>query len=167
MSTILDALKKSEKERKLNKLPTLTDIAAPQEPSRWPMIIGVTLAVLAAALVVLAYLLWNGKPAVIEAQSNNDQQGFIQPGASTNARAASTIVGQQGAIGKQAQTDPANGEILVNVVVYSDDPALRFAMVNGKLVREGEFVDTGIKVDEIKFDAVVFNVRGEKVIRRP
>jgi len=70
MSTILDALKKSEQERKLNKLPTLTDMAAPQEPSRWPLYIGSGLALLSIALVVLAYAIWDsdqlrGKPSAV------------------------------------------------------------------------------------------------------
>jgi len=108
MSTILDALKKSEQERKLNKLPTLTDIQAPQEPARWPLVLAMVFAVL--------------------------------------------------------EDDEA---IVVNVVSYSQEAALRFAMVNGKMVREGDFIATGLKLEKINSDSVVLNLRGKQITRTP
>ncbi|NNC98594.1 MAG: hypothetical protein HKN85_00270, partial [Gammaproteobacteria bacterium] len=55
MSTILDALRKSEQERKLNKLPTLSDLPTPQEQSRWPQIL-----IIALLMLVLLVLTWFG-----------------------------------------------------------------------------------------------------------
>ena len=159
MSTILDALRKSEQERKLNKLPTLNDMAAPKEPSRWPVYLGLALVVLAISLVVLAYVIWNAKDEsaqAVKGQINTD------------------IAESSDASLSQAQEEPINGSfegeqnpVLVNVVSYSDDPSLRFAMVNGKMVREGEFLRPGLKVESIQADAVVFNQRGRKITRSP
>ena len=153
MSTILDALKKSEQERKLNKLPTLVDITAPHEPSRWPVYLGLVLVVLAAALVVLAYVIWSVGPAAIQNADVGKSVVAVSPAS----------LGSSVAEGSSRQKDP----MLVNVVSYSDDPTLSFAMVNGKLLREGDFVEPGLKIAEIQFNSVVFNLRGKKITRSP
>jgi len=160
MSTILDALRKSEQERKLNKLPTLTDVTAPQEPSRWPVYLGLALVVLAIALVILAYVIWSAKPN--SAQASNDNAGVITAEAEVADSKATT---QEAAV--ENGSAKANDSMQVNVVSYSEDPELRFAMVNGKLVREGEFIKPGLKVEKIQSDAVVFNARGKKITRSP
>lgn len=156
MSTILDALRKSEQERKLNKLPTLTDMAAPQESSRWPMYIGLALVLVAIALIVLAFAIWSGKPLLSQVQPNAEPAVGASQAASQSAANANL----------QSSTDISSATV-VNVVSYSDDRALRFAMVNGKMVREGEFIEPGLKVEEIRPNSVVFNARGKKITRSP
>jgi len=159
MSTILDALRKSEQERKLNKLPTLTDMAAPQEPSRWPLYIGLALVLLAIALVVLAYVIWSAKPGVAVEQTGLQANAVQLTGEDAQtAQAPLTNVGE---------VAPLKDPMLVNVVSYSQDPAYSFAMVNGKMVREGDFIEPGLKLEEILPDAVVFNSRGKKITRSP
>ena len=181
MSTILDALRKSEQERKLNKLPTLTDMAAPHEPPRWPVYIGLALVLLAIALVVLAYVIWSAKPEATQAQ-NSTSKAIIESSQSADAKEG--VASAEGSLSNNAEGSLANNadgsssnkaegssankdSMQVNVVSYSDEPALRFAMVNGRMVREGEFVEPGLKVEEILIDAVVFNARGKKVTRGP
>ena len=165
MSTILDALKKSEQERKLNKLPTLVDIRAPQEPSRWPLYLGLVLVLLAAALVVLAYVIWNAAPEVARNPGAGKSIAVLSS-TSFEANVADgfkTTEGPNAIKGSALVKDP----MLVNVVSYSDDPGLSFAMVNGKLLREGDFVEPGLKIAEIQFNSVVFNARGKKITRSP
>jgi hypothetical protein len=163
MSTILDALRKSEQERKLNKLPTLTDMAAPQETSRWPLYIGLTLVLLAIALVILAYVIWSAKPefsAASMAKVNSAASRLQMPGSDA----------QQSIQAPRLNADEATRPedlMLVNVVSYSIDPALSFAMVNGKMLREGDFIEPGLKLEEILLDAVIFNLRGKKITRSP
>ncbi|MGK0373863.1 MAG: hypothetical protein ACJA2E_000331 [Arenicella sp.] len=159
MSTILDALRKSEQERKLNKLPTLTDMSAPQEPSRWPLYIGLPLVLLAIALVLLAYVLWTAKPEVSKMQAANVNSVITLPPEAENSIQTS----QRNALEVVRPKD----SMLVNVVSYSTDPALSFAMVNGKMVREGDFIEPGLKLEEILLDAVVFNSRGKRITRSP
>lgn len=168
MSTILDALRKSEKERKLNKLPTLTDMVAPQEPPRWPLYVGLALVLLAIALVVLAYVIWSAKPEVT-AQITADvaigqtvaQTETVQPTSVDEKSVAQTIDSNSG------EDRPLKDPMLVNVVSYSKDPAYSFAVVNGKMVREGDFIEPGLKLEEILPDALVFNSRGKKITRSP
>ncbi|MFT6407790.1 MAG: hypothetical protein ACJAQ6_001204 [Arenicella sp.] len=159
MSTILDALRKSEQERKLNKLPTLTDMVAPQEASGWPLYVGFALVLLATALVILAYVIWSAKPEVIDVQSSNRKPPVAQ--------AVDALDSIQATLAASSAAGQVEDVMLVNVVSYSADPALRFAMVNGKMIREGEFVEPGLKVEEILSDAVVFNLRGTKITRSP
>ncbi|MFT4635041.1 MAG: hypothetical protein ACI9OI_000830 [Chitinophagales bacterium] len=156
MSTILDALRKSEQERKLDKLPTLTDMVAPQEPSRWPVYIGLVLVLVATALVVLAYIIWSAKPDTVTV--------LTSPAVAANTGAQGLV---QAPVANADDADLSKDPMLVNVVSYSSDPALRFAMVNGKLVREGEFIEPGLKIEEIRADVVVFNSRGAKITRKP
>ena len=152
MSTILDALKKSEQERKLNKLPTLNDMATPKESSRWPIYIGLALVLVAIALIILAFVIWNGKP--------------LQSQVSPDSKPANAVSLAEVSTDTLSSVDVSDAT-LVNVVSYSDKPAMRFAMVNGKMVREGEFIKPGLKVEEILPNSVVFNARGEKVTRSP
>lgn len=156
MSTILDALRKSEQERRLDKLPTLTDMVAPQELSRWPIYIGLVLVLVATALVVLAYIIWSAKPDTVTV--------LTSPAVAVNTEAQGSV---QASVANANDAGLSKDPMLVNVVSYSSNPALRFAMVNGKLVREGEFIEPGLKVEEIRADVVVFNSRGAKITRKP
>ncbi len=150
MSTILDALKKSEQERKLNKLPTLSDMQAPQESARWPLVLSIILGVVSLVAIALAVYWWQAKssaPVVAPKPANSGPAAVQESIAEENVIDADDIV--------------------VNVVSYSDQIAQRFAMINGKVVREGEFAAAGLIVEEIKLDAVVLNLRGKKITRKP
>ena len=159
MSAILDALRKSEQERNQNKVPTLNDMAAPSEPSKWPLLLSIAVVLLAIALAALAYVIWNkGEPANETAPQN------VSTAASSQASSVAQLSGIE-------TKDIASAEVkqltAVNIVSYSENPELRFAMVNGKMVREGEFIQPGLKVDQIRADSVVFNLRGETLERSP
>lgn len=150
MSTILDALKKSEQERKLNKLPTLSDMPAPLEPSRWPLVLGVILCVV-ALIVLLVTVFWWGKGSMQAQVSSVDVS--LAPSSKVSAPVNAPIVADDG--------------IVVNVISFSEDLNQRFAMVNGKMVREGEFVRAGLQVEEILMDSVIMNFRGKQITRKP
>ena len=149
MSTILDALKKSEQERKLNKVPTLADMPTPREPSRWPLYLGSVIIVL---LVVLTAVLLSGR-FVVDSGAN---------------QADSRVINNDslGLTGEGAAADREQ-DIIVNVVSYSEAPEQRFVMINGKMFRENEFVRAGLKVVKIRQDSVELNNRGQRLIRKP
>lgn len=145
MSTILDALKKSEQERKLNNLPTLSDMPAPQEQSRWPLYAGLSVAIL--LLVVLVLLLGD--------RSSQTELAPRAPIAVNNQTVEDT-----------SGIDP-EAAVVINVVSYSEQPAQRFVMINGKMFRENEFVRAGLKVIEITEQGVVLNERGRRIVKQP
>lgn len=143
MSTILDALKKSEQERKLNNVPTLSDMPTPQESKSWPTVL--LFVVILLLVVLILVLIFKGEP-------------------SAPTLSQTTVVEGQKAATNKAATD---ADILVNVVSYSEQAEQSFVMINGKLFRQGEFVRAGLKVEKIKFDEVVLNLRGRKITRKP
>ena len=154
MSTILDALKKSEQERKLNKVPTLSDMVAPPEPSKWPLILGIVLCVV-ALITLLVTVFWWGKGS-----SSMSSPRVVN-------KSASVLMSDPPVSSNVDGSDVLAEEVIVNVVSFSEDLNQRFAMVNGKMVREGGFVRAGLQVDKIQMSSVVFNHRGKKITRSP
>lgn len=146
MSTILDALKKSEQERKLNNVPTLSDMPTPQETKSWPLV-----------LLFIAILLLSILVAVL----------FFRTQASDQDQDVSKVNSSLEVTGKPSALVVSDADIVVNVVSYSEQQELSFVMINGKLFRNGEFVLAGLRVEEIKPDEVVLNLRGKRITRKP
>lgn len=148
MSTILDALKKSEQERKLGDIPTLSDMPTPDEgaqvSSAWIIALLVVLLVMLTALILIFTVFDDATPTAVVA---------------TDAR----IVNNDTVATEQSSKE----SIVVNVVSWSEQAEQRFAIIDGKLVREGEFVRPGLKVERIQQDSVVLNHRGQRLERRP
>jgi general secretion pathway protein B len=46
--------------------------------------------------------------------------------------------------------------ISISVCLYSDEPASRMARINGSMIREGEYLSAGLKLEEITPDGVIF-----------
>ena len=158
MSTILDALRKSEQERKLTKLPTLSDMPAPQEQARWPYWIILGLIVLSVGLLVLVFGIWQGSEMLGGTQNSQAQASLSQ---------GNTIVLDNESIGEEATTVLSDDDIVVNVVSFSEQANQRFVMINGKLFRENDFIRTGLKVVVIKPDSVILNQRGKRMELEP
>lgn len=146
MSTILDALKKSETERKLNSIPTLADMPTPEEHnnfrSTW-------------LLVLVALLL-----GVLLATFAN----FVLRSQTTTKPMPQQVVLDNERIAPESTADE---EITVNVVSWAEQPDQRFAIIDGKLVRENDFVRPGLKLEKIQVDSVILIERGRRVERRP
>ena len=139
MSTILEALKRSERERKLNDVPSLADMPAIDEPSPFKWVLLTLLAVVAAALVALLLM-----------------QAFT-----ATSPTRSPIVNGTG-------TQDSGGSLpIVSVISYSEDPAQRFVMIDNRLLREGDFLSTDVRVERIRTDHVLVTVQGESVALKP
>ena len=145
MSTILEALKKSEQERKLNRLPTLSDMPPPQEKSNLPMALLVVICLLLLIILGFLGLQW----------WRTDKKGALPAAYTAEKNVALSSV----------PASPQDSEILVNVVSYAEDPLQRFAIIDGKMVRENEFVRPGLRVEKIEADAVYLILRGERIKR--
>ena len=153
MSTILEALKKSEQERTLNKVPTLADMPAPQESTKWPHVLLVVIVLLLLTLIGFAI-----KFALFPPTLTNVSDSNAQPTAQVAAIDDKPIDDEE---------PIAESDVVVHVVSYSVSPEKRFIMIGSKLIREGEFVRAGLKVEEIRQDEVVLNLRGKQITRRP
>jgi len=150
MSTILDALKKSEQERKLNNVPTLSDMPAPQEANKWSALLWVIIALLVVTIAVILGV-WK----------------FNWFGAESTEVTKTVISNQTVGDDNSQQSIPADQELVVNVVSYSEDESQRFVMINGRMFREDQFVKPGVKIESIKPDSVVINERGKRATHKP
>jgi general secretion pathway protein B len=54
--------------------------------------------------------------------------------------------------------------LLLNLHVYDPSPSLRYVLMNGLRLAEGEFTPDGIKVDTITEDGVVLEARGHRFV---
>ena len=156
MSTILDALKKSEQERKLNKVPTLDDMTAPQEESPWLLRIIIFLVLLLILLMVYIF---------VNSSVSSGQFFNITP--STESKKVILDNETLGLTEPDAKTNTSSDEIVVNVVSYAESPEQRFVVINGKIFRQGDFIRAGLKVEKIKPESVIFNQRGRRLERQP
>lgn len=92
----------------------------------------------------------------------------IESGKTTIELSNDTLSIDPASVGGDEIEDPADAkQLVVNVISYSEDEGQRFVMINGKLFRQGEFINAGLKVDSIKKDSVILNQRGRRLERRP
>jgi general secretion pathway protein B len=57
--------------------------------------------------------------------------------------------------------------ITISVSLYSDEPDSRMAKINGAMIREGEYLTTGLRVEEITPDGVIFSYQNYRFRARP
>ena len=57
--------------------------------------------------------------------------------------------------------------IAISVSLYSDEPDSRMAKINGAMIREGEYLTGGLKVEQITLDGVIFNYQNYRFRARP
>jgi general secretion pathway protein B len=57
--------------------------------------------------------------------------------------------------------------IAISVSLYSNEPDSRMAKINGAMIREGEYLTTGLRVEEITPDGVIFSYQNYRFLARP
>ena len=60
----------------------------------------------------------------------------------------------------------ASSKLKLEVLSYSEIPAQRLVFINGRRYREGETIDGGPKVEEIREDGVVLSDQGQRFTLR-
>ncbi|MBM4128656.1 MAG: hypothetical protein FJ243_00895 [Nitrospira sp.] len=210
MSYILDALKKSERERKRGSVPevlTIQDVMTPQprKRSRWLYLLVVALLLNAALLTVWVISSQSKKTKVI-AQSQTvpkvEQKTAVSPAlsqmvdhASKGAEELKERAGPQQSAQAKAQVQKKSSEksvppptlpspenriynldelplslqkslpgFVISFSVHSDDPDSRIAKINGKVLREGDYLNTGLKVEEIARDCIIFSLQNYRFL---
>lgn len=186
MSYILDALRKSEKERALANIPTLRSVGQ-AERKRVPLSWFLFTSALAISIAVLfGVSSWRMSP-----QSGPVVQREVTEKRAANAivqteRAAEmqsqgeSIVSEEQAVGLSDNTpipvpitdlDPSTRsrlpQLSINALSYSANQAKRFVMINQDIFKEGEDLGNGIVVEEIKKSTVVLSFAGKYFILQP
>mgnify|MGYP000570399618 CR=1 FL=1 len=169
MSYILEALKKSERQRRLGAVPRLDTFQEP--PSRSPAasrpgwLRPLLLLNLLLVAALLAYLL-------LPVASDREQPGSL-PGAAAKpqpqpaspsllelsppALAGSPPRWSELPVGLRQQITPPSLE----VHVYSENPARRFVMIRGRQYREGDNLPDQLRLNQITPQGVVLSWHGE------
>jgi len=195
MSYILDALRKSERERERGAVPVLRTTLPVSGGGRraWRgLAAGFMLIVSAAAAAwfagprvldearrvstLLAGLggATDASDAVPDSPSPAPAGADGTPGRDVDDRAAAPASSSPGDEREPARNhDPATTppagvqDLTLNVVSYSDVPERRFAMIDQRIVRETDTVAGGILVKQIRPDGVILAVGGDEVLLRP
>ena len=169
MSYILEALRKSERERALGQVPSLDTVHDQARPPRslpWA-VIAIALVLLLA--VVVFWLLRDTGPTasgIVEAPPPpTTTEAQLQPPALPPAPPAvdNRIAAETLPPALREQLPPLD----VNVVSYSDNPAKRFIMINQRILREDERLGADITVREIMPDSARLEFRGHEFLVRP
>lgn len=185
MSYILDALKKSEKERSLGNVPTLGSAGQYQDYKvsvRWVLLLLILLLVV--LLIVGGWLVWNSRqqtdaPTAVEEKSKpvvkNVSEEAQVPRAAAPPETAADVHKEVSSNSSEPvpvlDLDPAvRGrlpDLSVNVLSYSDDNSRRFVMIDQNIFKEGEEVKKGVVIAEIRKSDVVFSFEGIRFTLKP
>lgn len=167
MSYILEALRKSERERNLGKVPTLsatTEVAAPRSRLRWWILLAATVVV--AAMGWLWYAGGFPAPRVLVTGSTPQLPASGKPdGGATEGDSRPPLPPESSTAPAALPLDPA--QITLNVISWSQDPARRFAMINQKIYREGDSPSPDVTITAIESDKVVVTAHGRELILHP
>ncbi len=180
MSSILDALKKSERLHSLGRdlvFRSATHDAPPRLNRFWIAVLG-TLLVLAVVTGVVLFSLRqpesaenvrpasqpaNNEIAAARIESARDQKGQIRPATHPAASVPAPESGGAPWLGSLPEVfrnslPPLN----VNIHVYSPDESQRILYINNRQVQQGERIQAGVLVEEIVQDGVVLRFRGQR-----
>jgi hypothetical protein len=162
MSTILDALKKSERERKLKKVPHLSSMRPPEEKADLQWLKSAALVVCSALLAGIV-VMWLQTEEPVEPSIPLVNNGAAQR--STQLAEANNFESE--AEYAEADAQRAVPRVSVGVISFAGDSERSFAILDGEMVRAGELLDNGMLIEEIKADVVVATFDGKMVELKP
>ena len=200
MSYILDALKKSEKERQRGTVPDILTIQEPlsQEPKKRPLLLYLLLSAILLNTGLLVWLMspWQSKKSNLVQLTDRQQSESKLPESpspdlsKTNSpevkmamkEEAPKVTTQQAGATAHVSSEqklsnreaPLPNKIYdlnelplsiqqslptftISVSLYSDDPASRMAKINDQVMKEGQYLTAGLKLEEIIQDGVILS----------
>lgn len=190
MSFLLDAIRKAEKQRNEDTVPSLEAIVSERRQRSknrqggWLIWIALVIVIAAAAYLNRSYLSTSWQKAtefserglasvknslgniisveISDSDSGDDiKQGEIDK-PSGSGQSATESSGSQLTDAQRALLS----QIEFSVISYSSDPDKRFAMVGSEILREGDRLE-GFPIKRIQADGVVISVSGKSVLIRP
>jgi general secretion pathway protein B len=182
MSYILDALKKSEKERSLGNVPTLGATGQDEEqqvPLRWFLLSIIGLAV--AIALGGGWLLWLSRTAQAPVSGVTAAPGSISTVADPATQPVVVSPNPEQYAGSAGESIAAPlplfeldnsirsriPSIRINVLSYSENRSKRFVMIGQDIFKEGEEVSEGVMVEEIRNSDVIFRFENVRFLLEP
>jgi len=183
MSYILDALDKSDQERRSKKTPDLNSIhrqpPTKRNSNRWPMILAVLVAINSAG-----FWYWSTSQTQTNTAPRETPTSFIQPNIEVQHPPAATALPTHAATRYPSEREQETSSNVVPITrnlepvqlsmlpmnvqaqipnlkfsshLFSEDASFRMVNINGKMIREGENVTDEIRLVEITEEGVVLN----------
>lgn len=188
MSFLLDAIRKAEKQRNEDTVPSLEAIVSERRQRNknrqrgWLIWVALVIVIAATAYLNRSYISawWQkateaserglasvknslGNIVSIEiSDSDNDSKQVVTGKSSGSGQSAADSSGSQLSDAQRALLS----QIEFSVISYSSDPDKRFAMVGSEILREGDRLE-GFPIKRIQSDGVVISVSGKSVLIRP
>lgn len=188
MSYILEALKKSERERARGNIPTL-ETATQQGVSHKFLWLGILLG--AGTLLLLLAIAWFINLQFFRSPGPAGDGTAAGAPASAPAESTAAGTGTETSVEIRSSRTPTDSEtgdasrsvtnmneldadarrriegLSVNVVSYSDVPERRFVMLNQRIVRESETVGDGVVVKRITREGALLSVGDYEILISP
>lgn len=194
MSFILDALRKSENERQLSEVPSISDVPAAVHSTRLPTWAVASIAALSATILLLGWAWWHstdvGEVTVADggtiglrpdtqAVSRPATSGAVrnlawEPVAASRPAAASPVTRPVAATPTMVFGPPTMMELIVagsilpelalELHVYSSTASERFVRINSASYREGEILAEGPRVLSITAEGVILDYRDQSFL---
>lgn len=185
MSFILDALKKSEKERALGAVSTLRSTKFSREgvtPLSW-FLVSLVVITLVVALFGMKYL-WKVSPQIVSSNPTADDLWetpvLTKPDSGTEQRGKAWRTRHDQRYPKPAELqDPVDvsdldpsiqgrlSDLSINALSYSDNQSKRFVMINQSIFKEGDELGNGFSIEEITISSVIFKYGSLRIIMQP
>ena len=179
MSYILDAIKKAEKQRRRDQVPTLDSIVAQGKKPRSRFNSRILLT-WAGILLLVAAAVWFRQPITLAVDAGYTR--ITQALHSAGGRIEQVMQDRTGpepvktkptppVLPPQNSTIPDNTRkalerISFTVISYSTDPNRRFVMDGSRILREGDYIDE-FQIAHIKREGVVLDVNGRDYLVEP
>lgn len=194
MSYILDALRKSDQQRRLGGVPTLATAAAmsvsPESPTReFRRLLGVFLII-----VIVTAIIWL-RPSIMEMIATGSLVDISEPprplapintarpdvpvmvpvAVVADERGKGTVKSVENEIPRgKSLTEPSKPESMrkalpamsVAVHAYSSKPEERLVSINGQLLKEGDTLAPGLTLEQITPEGMIFDYRGKRIQRK-
>ncbi|MCG6873305.1 MAG: general secretion pathway protein GspB [Gammaproteobacteria bacterium] len=185
MSFILDALNKSERERRRASAPSLETPVAHASPARRSgFVSGLAAGAVVAVMAGAGWWFWSGpgEPAIPSEplQTGTRQRSRPEPPGPRAEPVPSPATAAQSAPATgdagvpeivpapdATRPDPAPRGLSLNVLSYSSDPAKRFVMINLRNYGEGDRLPDGSRILEIRSGSVLLEHDGRELELRP
>ena len=171
MSYILEALKKSEKERTLGAVPSLGSDRLPRHGDAqkgWFLGAAMVLVIVAGLFTFRFFSSTTAQQPSLFLDRESGQAP-VQLEAETPARTEvplfqtdqqspkTTVTQRPVPVGElDLSTQSRLPELSINALSYSVSPSKRFVMINQRIFKEGEDLGNGLKIEEITNSSVVF-----------
>lgn len=164
MSFLLDALGKADHDRRRSEVPELRSYNRASRSPFLGVLRGLLLLCLLLIFFVFGYVTRPYLETTLFGQTRVSLVGSPAPAIEEPVEVPAPNESDHTVAVASTAYDNFASKFELEVISYSESPAVRFVMINGSVIHEGEVLDTGEQLILIEPDAVVL-LQGDREIR--